>query len=237
MVAPVTRATQTLLLTVTGAVLVRMAVGDTYLRYVNSWMRWPLLACGVLLVLLAVVDMWRDEAKPDPAPDGEPESSHVPRAAWLLFVPSLVFFLIAPPALGAHFAERAQTAVVPAAPSSEVVLPELPTTDPVPLLLDDVIIRAAYDSETLADRRLELTGFVSRDASGAWFVTQFGMNCCAADATVMKVMATGIDAPTDDQWVKVIGRHVAGTGSGGDSTPEVTVEELELIRAPANQYR
>ncbi len=241
MVAPVTRATQTLLLTVTGAVLVRMAMGDTYLRYVNSWMRWPLLACGALLVLLAVVDMWRDESKadgePDPAHGEEPESSHVPRAAWLLFVPSLVFFLIAPPALGAHFAERAQTAVVPAEPSSEVVLPELPTTDPVPLLLEDVIIRAAYDGDTLADRRLELTGFVSRDASGDWFVTQFGMNCCAADATVMKVLATGAEAPADDQWVKVVGRYVADTGVGGATPPELTVEEVQLIDAPTNQYR
>lgn len=236
MVAAVTRATQTLLLTVTGAVLVRMAIGDTYLRYVNTWMRWPLVACGVLLVLLAVVDMWRDETKPGAAPHGEPESSHVPRAAWLLFVPSLVFFLIAPPALGAHFAERAQTAVVPAEPSG-VVLPPLPTTDPVPVLLDDVILRAAYDGETLADRRLEITGFVSRSPSGEWFVTQFGMNCCAADATVMKVMATGAEAPADDQWVRVVGRYVAGTGSGGGTPPEVTVEDLELIDAPANQYR
>lgn len=237
MVAPVTRATQTLLLTVTGAVLVRMAIGDTYLRYVNSWMRWPLVACGVLLVLLALVDMWRDETKPDPTPDGEPESSHVPRAAWLLFVPSLVFFLIAPPALGAHFAERAQTAVVPSKPSSGVTLPALPTTDPVPVLLDEVIMRAAYDGETLADRRLEITGFVSRDRSGEWFVTQFGMNCCAADATVMKVKATGIEAPADDQWVKVTGHYVAGTGSGGATPPEVAVEDLELIDAPTNQYR
>ncbi len=232
-----TRATQTLLLTVTGAVLVRMSVGDTYLRYVNSWMRWPLVACGVLLVLVAVADMWSDETKPDRTSGGEPEPSHVPRAAWLLFVPSLVFFLIAPPALGAHFAERAQTAVVPTEPSSGVVLPALPTTDPVPVLLDEVIMRAAYDGETLADRRLEITGFVSRTASGEWFVTQFGMNCCAADATVMKVMATGVEAPADDQWVKVIGRYVAGTGSGGGTPPEVTVEDLELIDAPTNQYR
>ena len=35
MVAAVTRATQTLLLAVTGAVLLRMAAGDAYLRYVT----------------------------------------------------------------------------------------------------------------------------------------------------------------------------------------------------------
>lgn len=231
MVAAVTRATQTLLLAITGAVLIRMASGDAYLRYVNSWMRWPLIACGALLVLLALVDVWRQD-------DGEEHDSHVPRAAWLLFVPSLVFFLIAPPALGAHFAERAQTAPVALEPADEVFLPELPDTDPAPVLLDDLIIRAAYDDgATLADRRLTFSGFVSRGGSGRWFVTRFGMNCCAADATVMRVAATGVEPPADDQWVQVVARHVAGTGDGGTTEPEVVIEELELIEPPKNQYR
>lgn len=233
MVAAVTRATQTLLLSITGVVLIRMASGDAYLNYVNTWMRWPLLVCGVLLVLLGLVEVWTGD---DPRQhDDEPETSHVPRAAWLLFAPSLVFFLIAPPALGAHFAERAQTASVPQE-SIEVGLPPLPSTDPVPVLMDELLLRAAYDDgETLADRRLEITGFVSRDASG-WFVTQFTMNCCAADASVMRVLATDVAAPPDDQWVRVVGTHVAGTGTDGRTAPEMTVESLELIDAPANQY-
>lgn len=233
MVAAVTRATQTLLLAVTGAVLVRMAAGDSYLRYVNSWMRWPLIACGVFLIVLALADLWRDQGS-----QGDEHDAHVPRAAWLLFAPSLVFFLVAPPALGAHFAERAQNATVPIKDASEVSLPPLPDVDPVPLTLDDVLFRAAYDDgATLADRRLELTGFVSRDKSGTWYVTQFGMNCCAADATVMRVAATGVEPPPDDQWVRVVATHVPGTGDGGVDSPHVTVEELELIEAPKNQYR
>jgi uncharacterized repeat protein (TIGR03943 family) len=233
MVAAVTRATQTLLLAVTGAVLVRMAAGDSYLRYVNSWMRWPLIACGVFLIVLALADLWREQGSQD-----DDHAAHVPRAAWLLFAPSLVFFLVAPPALGAHFAERAQNAVVPVESSGEVTLPALPAVDPVPLLLDDVLLRAAYDGgATLADRRLELTGFVSRDKDGTWYVTQFGMNCCAADATVMRVAASGVEAPPDDQWVRVVATHVPGTGDGGVDSPEVLVEELELIEAPKNQYR
>lgn len=234
MVAVVTRETQTLLLTVTGVVLVRMASGDTYLNYVNAWMRWPLIVCGLLLVLLGLAEMWKgdDSGQHD---DEDSESSHVPRAAWLLFAPSLVFFLIAPPALGAHFAERAQTVALPAEQSLELSLPPLPSTDPVPVLMDDLMMRAAY-GETLADRRLEITGFVSHDASG-WYVTQFSMNCCAADAFVMMVRAIGAEPPPDDQWVRVVGSHVAGTGNEGRTVPEMTVESLELIDAPKNQYR
>lgn len=233
MVAAVTRATQSLLLTVTGIVLLRMAIGDTFLRYVNEWMRWPLIACGVVLILLAVLEAWRST---DQDADHDGESTHVPRAAWLLFAPSLVFFLIAPPALGADFAQRAQTVQVPDDPG-EVDLPPLPADDPLPVVLDEVIYRAAYDEgETLVDRRLELTGFVSHDDKG-WYVTQFSMSCCAADAFVMQVRATGADAPPDDQWVKVVGTHVPGTGSEGQAPPEVAVESVEHIKAPRNQYR
>lgn len=235
MVAPVTRATQTLLLTVTGVVLVRMAVGGTYLNYVNAWMRWPLIACGVLLVLLGVLEMLkRDEHHVD---EDDDESSHVPRAAWLLFAPSVVFFLIAPPALGAHFAERAQTVSVPIEQSDEITLPPLPSTDPAPLVMDELMLRAAYDEgETLAGRRLEVTGFVSSNRKG-WYVNQFSMNCCAADATVMRIQASGADAPPDDQWVRMVGTHVAGTGHEGTTIPEMVVESIQLVDAPDNEYR
>lgn len=234
MVAAVTRATQTVLLTVTGVVLVRMAAGGTYLNYVNAWMRWPLIACGVLLVALGVLEMLKRDQQHVGEDD---ESSHVPRAAWLLFAPSLVFFLIAPPALGAHFAERAQTVSVPIEQSTEVDLPPLPATDPAPMVMDELMLRAAYDEGgTMAGRRLEVTGFVSSNRKG-WFVNQFAMNCCAADAAVMRVEASGADAPPDDQWVRVVGTHVAGTGSEGRTTPELLVESIELIDAPDNQYR
>ena len=239
-VAPETRATQSFLLSITGAVLIRIAAGDTYLRYVNTWMRWPLIACGVLLLALAVSDLLpakQDDAHEDEAHDGEPEAAHVPRAAWLMFLPVLVIFLIAPPALGAHFAERAQETAVPAEPADDLVIAPLPDTDPAPVFLDEFILRAAYDDGvTLRDRRVELTGFVSRDEAGRWYVTQFGINCCAADATVTRVLATGADAPPKDQWVKVVGSHVEGTGVEGRTPPEVAVEQLELIEAPRNQY-
>jgi uncharacterized repeat protein (TIGR03943 family) len=227
----VTRSTQALLLTVTGAVLIRMAVDDTYLRYVNTWMRWPLLACGGLLLLLSVSDLLSSRDEVDEAP-------HVPRAAWLLFLPSLVLFLVAPPAPGAHYAERAQDTPV-AVEAVEPAFTPLPATDPAPVPLEELVVRAAYvgGAETLVGRRLEVTGFVSRDRSGRWYVTRFGISCCAADATVTRVVASGVDAPPDDQWVRVVGTHVVDTGSGGRTPPELLVESLERIDPPRNQYR
>ena len=231
-----TRGTQAVLLTVTGAVLIRMAAGDAYLRYVNTWMRWPLIVCGVLLLVLSFTDVM---TAPDDTPgEEEPDAPHVPRTAWLLFLPSLVIFLIAPPALGAHYAERAQTTAVPTEAVTDMNFAPLPVTDPAPLMLEELVIRAAYgEGATLQGRRLELTGFVSRDRSGKWYVTQFGINCCAADATVTRVIATGAEPPPNDQWVKVVGTYVKGTGAGGQTAPEVNVEDITLIAAPRNQYR
>jgi uncharacterized repeat protein (TIGR03943 family) len=237
MVAAVSRATQTLLLTLTGVVLVRMAVGDTYLQYVNSWMKWPLIACGVLLLVLGFLEIMRGEPHDGHEEDGG-EDDHVPRTAWLLFVPSLVFFLIAPPALGANFAQRAQTAAIPAEQTRDAVMAPLPeSSGPVPLTLDELMYRAAYDdAETLADRQVMIEGFVSHNAEG-WYVTQFEMSCCAADAFVMRVRANGAEAPPDDQWVRVVGTHVPGTGQDGQTLPELDVESVELIKTPKNQYR
>jgi uncharacterized repeat protein (TIGR03943 family) len=230
----VTRATQSLLLALTGVVLIRMSAGDTYLSYVNEWMKWPLVTCGAMLLLLGVLDLGTPH---DAGAPGIEPGSHVPRAAWLLFAPSLVFFLIAPPALGADFAARAQTASVPVGDDTEGDLPPLPGPDPVPVLLDDVMMRAYLDDgATLADRRLELTGFVSHDSSG-WYVTRYAMSCCAADVSVMRVGVIGADAPADDQWVRVVGTHVAGTGDEGTTVPEITAEAVELIEAPRNQYQ
>ena len=45
------RATQGLLLAFVGAVLLRLSISDAYLRYVNDWMKWPIVVSGVLLVL------------------------------------------------------------------------------------------------------------------------------------------------------------------------------------------
>lgn len=241
MVVAVTPATQGMLLTLTGAVLLRITVvDDVYLNYVNPWMRWPLVACGLLLLGLALSQLGLlDSTDDDQAAESDggrltPASdATVPRAAWLLFLPSVLIFVVAPPALGAHLAERGVEPAAPATAELESSLTPLPATDPAPVTVTEFFVRARYDSGlTLADRSIEMTGFVSYDEDGAWYVTRFGINCCAADALATKVRASGYDAPPRDQWVSVVGTWIPGT----IKTPAVEITDLELTEPPKVQY-
>lgn len=237
-----TRATQAVLLTLVGGVLVRITLDDTYLRYVTTWMRWPVLACGVLLVLLSVSDLITpgrasaDNSDEGIAVDG-PETHGVPRAAWLLFLPPLVIFFISPPALGAYLAERATEAPAPSSEQLDSMLAPLPEEDPAPLTVTEFFVRAVYDAGiSLPDRRVSMVGFVSLDTDGNWYVTRLGINCCAADATVTRVVAIGADAPPRDQWVRVTGVWVVGSGVRKGTSPAVQVEEVAHVEAPRFEY-
>ena len=46
---------------VLAALLMRTAVSGSYQQYVASWMRWPLVATGLVLLALAVHAIWREE--------------------------------------------------------------------------------------------------------------------------------------------------------------------------------
>lgn len=238
-----TRATQGILLTLTGAVLLRIAlVDDVYLNYVNAWMRWPLVACGLFLLALALTYLVLLEPADDGHEEEEPADGHVPRAAWLLFLPSVLIFVVAPPALGAHLAEKTgSTTAAPTESQLESSLAPLPSSDPAPVTVTEFFVRARYDAGlTLSERRVEMTGFVSYDAKGNWFVTRFGINCCAADASATRILVEGpegTDAPARDQWVRLVGTWVEGSGLPGSRVPPaVMVSELELIDPPKIQY-
>ncbi|WP_193609442.1 TIGR03943 family putative permease subunit [Nocardioides lijunqiniae] len=241
--APVTRATQGVLLTLVGAVLIRITIDDTYLRYVNTWMRWPILVCGVVLVLLSVSDLVTSSRGPDEGTDegtdeepGE-EPHRAPRTAWLLFLPPLVIFFVSPPALGAFLAERATEAPAPSSEQLDSMLAPLPEEDPVELSVTEFFVRAVYDQGvSLPERRVSLVGFVSLDDDGHWYVTRLGINCCAADATVTRVVVTGADAPPRDQWVRVTGTWVDGSGTEKGTTPAVDAEDVETVPAPRYEY-
>ncbi len=111
MVAAVRIPTQGLLLMFLGAVLLRLAASDAYLRYVVPWMKWPLLASGVLLILMALGPLFREERhSPDHVEHVEDDHVHdtghdtghdghghgVPRVTWLLALPGVIAFVISP---------------------------------------------------------------------------------------------------------------------------------------------
>jgi uncharacterized repeat protein (TIGR03943 family) len=226
------------LLTLTGAVLLRLAFSDAYLRYVNEWMKWPLVACGVVLLALAVTHFLAPAGDSDHEEEGDSHGAHVPHAAWLLFVPSLVVFLIAPPALGSYLAERSDSGTAaPTEGQMQAAVAPLTDKDPAPVTVAEFFVRARYDQgRTLVDRRVRMSGFVSLDDEGNWYVSRFGISCCAADASVTRIqVAGGPPAPERDQWVEVVGTWVQGSGVES-GPPEIEVSSVEEIEPPRMQY-
>ncbi|QZY28371.1 TIGR03943 family putative permease subunit [Nocardioides coralli] len=253
------RESQSLILAVLGVVVIRLTLTDAYLSYVQDWIRWPLFASGVLLLALPVLSLFTrpsdhhddhadsdhahsgdeavDGADPEPVPG---RHDHVSTTAWLLFIPALVVFLISPPALGSYLAERAadgrsgQSVQVP----EPAAMAPLPDQDPAPVGLTELIERVVYDDgETLSGRRVSVTGFATLDRSGSWYVTRFRINCCAADAAVVRAQVVDAPAPPRDQWVTVTGTWVEGSGVGkGSGVPTLRAESVEQVEQPRDPY-
>jgi len=215
------RDVQAIVLILVGGAVLRITIGDTFLNYVQEAMRpWLLLSGGILVVLgvLALIDVLRKgraadaEATPHDEPhehdDGHGHGHGGPRAAWLLLLPVLAIFLIAPPALGAFAAAR------------------------------DVANSAVWDDGlTLIDRTVQMTGFVTPDPAGGWWISRMAVACCAADAIASKIKV--LDAPDlpADTWVTITGRWVPGGGTKTDTAiPLVEVLTLEEVPQPRNPY-
>lgn len=235
MVAAVRITTQGLVLAFLGVVLVRLAVGGDYLSFVTPWMRWPIIVSGVLLVLIALRPALGLAEKDEK--DGQEEHDHgVPAVTWLLLLPGLIVFTVSPPALGAYLAERRAGDAPSASPTS--TFSPLPAGDPVDVELQELVWRAQVDDGvTLADRSVRVTGFVSVDDAGDWYVTRMSIGCCAADATVARVAVDGADAPARDSWVAVTGTWVAGSGTDRRAVPRLDASAVTSIDAPRQTYQ
>lgn len=249
------------LLVLVGGAILRISIGDTYLRYVKEGLRPWLLVSGTILLLLglwAVVDLVRearaaDRAANEDRPDGGIADTHdhdgheahdheghgAPRAAWLLVLPVLAIFLVAPPALGAFTAERQPSTVSAPAQTLEDPFPPLPPGDVVALEVSDYSSRAVWDSgRTLEGRTVQMTGFVSSAPDGGWYLTRLGLNCCAADAFAVKIEV--VEAPSQppvDTWVTVTGQWVPGGGvESPDAIPRLRIVDLVEVPVPDEPY-
>ncbi|MFD5714594.1 TIGR03943 family putative permease subunit [Streptomyces pharetrae] len=209
----------TVLLLLTGAAVLRVSLfSELYLRYVQPALRPYLIVSGCALVLLGLVSaVLRRDAH-----------SHTPRAAWLLALPALALLLFPPPALGSYSAEREAEQRLAQGMGT---FPKLPSDPVLDLTLAEFSSRAVYDTErSLQGRTVRLTGFVTQDDDGTWYVTRLAVACCAADATVSKVEIRGTsEAPPTDTWVTVTGTWRAG-GTVLDA------RSVRTVRQPANPY-
>ncbi|ASR35191.1 TIGR03943 family protein [Prauserella marina] len=238
------RETQNILLLLLGGALIKISLNGDYLRYVKpAHLPW-LIAGGVVMVLLGGVAVVRDLVSAKAHHDGDEGHGghdHPARAAWLLMVPVLAVFLVAPPALGSDSVTRS-TADAPTEPGA--AFPPLPgedDVDVVPLSLSDFVSRAGWDETgSLNGRTVSLSGFVVQSEQNT-LLARLVISCCAADAFPVRVALTGEQAAglPDDTWIEVTGTLVPdGADGAGEAgyVPSFEVETLAEIPEPRDRY-
>ncbi|GAA3857760.1 TIGR03943 family protein [Saccharothrix violaceirubra] len=224
------RETQNILLVLLGGALLKLALTDTYLRYVKESLRPWLIATGAIMVVLALVAIVRDIRR-----EREHDHDHRSHSTWLLLLPVLAVFLISPPALGADTV----TGKGNTAPKAGAGFEALPDETVVPLTITDFVMRTAWDdSGSLDDRTVRLTGFVARQGTNV-YIARLTISCCAADARPVKALLAGQDFATlpTDQWIEATGRVVPGSATQASAfVPTLTVTTITTIPAPPEPY-
>lgn len=163
----------------------------------------------------------------------------VSRAAWLLCLPVLAIFLIAPPALGSFAAQRDESPQPRPTPLAAYAALAGDRTAVMPL--GEFIGRAWGDANrSLQGRQIRLTGFaVHSRKKGEWYLTRMQLRCCAADAFPLRVSVQGMPAPRDDTWVEVTGTWVPVPYDRlpkGTVAPELRATGLTKVPRPAEPY-
>jgi len=248
----VKRETQNILLILLGGALVKIAVNGDYLRYVKPAQQPWIIVGGAVMVLLGAVAILRDlraaraaavPVAPDHGHGGDGDGdghAHSTRPAWLLLVPVLAVFLIAPPALGADSVIRTEARVpASAAAANSAAFPALPAGNVVPLPVNEFVSRAGWDTAgTLNGRTVSLTGFVVH-TGGNTLLARLVISCCAADAFPVTVRVRGGEADhlASDAWIQVTGQVVPGTATKDNSyTPDFTPASVTTVPAPKDPY-
>lgn len=221
------RNVQGVLLVLLGSAVLRITMDETFLRYVKEGMRPFLLGAGGVLLLLGLIEVGLHSVRSlRSEPDGH---DHGPAVAWLLVLPVLGIFLVAPPALGSYSASR-DSGVVAAPADSD--FPPLPDAEVVDIDIPEYVIRAVYGGAAdLEGRPVRMSGFVT-PAGGGWYLTRIVLVCCAADGFAYKIETRGAPAPPADTWVEVTGSYAGVV----DDIPVLRVDEIYEIEQPENPY-
>ena len=242
MVAPVTRTAQNLLLALIGGTLIWLTASGTYTNYVRPLYGPVFIIAGAVLLVLGGTGLAAELRRATVGLPDEPH--HAGRAPWLLCVPVLVVFLIAPPALGSYTAGR-QTDRVLAAQGRPTPPPHRATDrdQAVPLSLLDFLVWTQVQDPAKRPRGqlVELTGFVLPRKPSGWYLTRLKITCCAADAAAIRLRVRNpADLPKlpADTWIRVIARWVPppnGIVHLGDM-PDIRILHLTKVPKPRDPY-
>lgn len=240
------RQAQAIVMVLLGGAVLRISVGDLYLRYVKSGLRPFLIAAGALLVIAAAMTLWHEFRTPQAEHDdhghdhGDGRKHREPMVGWLIIAPVLGLLLVAPPAMGAFAAGQSGTALSTAAESD---FPPLPSGDDVvPLTVLDYASRAVFDKgRSLGERKVRLTGFLVTGADGRQMLARMILSCCAADARPIKVgfAGSGPAGLADDSWVEIEGTYSdqrVTDSVNGEIIPFIEVATWRAVQAPKEEY-
>lgn len=232
-----------------GVVLLRLAFGGLYLRFVKPVMLPWLVLAGVVFSVLGGLGLVRalrarrdhagghedDHGEAAPALDAHGHAGS-PRVAALLLVPVLAVFLVSPAGLGSFAAARvtrASTAYAGTPP------PLRPGPDGVVTLpIGEYAGRIATGGSGMRGASVRLVGFVSHppDTSGGsgFLITRFKIACCAADAETVQVAVEGLpsDPPANDTWVEVVGTPDLTR----PTEPMLQARSLRAVPQPSDPY-
>jgi uncharacterized repeat protein (TIGR03943 family) len=166
-------------------------------------------------------------------------ADHAEHSSWLLLLPVLAIFLVAPPALGADTVSRSTQVIAPQ--QSTIDFPPLPAGPAPALRMSDFVTRAVWDDAgSLNGRQVRLLGFVVHGDHDATYLGRLVIACCAADATPLKVRLqgrNGLVSLPQDGWFEVRGQLVPGSArSNSRYTPTLTVSDLHPVPAPTEPY-
>jgi uncharacterized repeat protein (TIGR03943 family) len=242
------RTVQNLLLALVGVALLRITVtSNEYLNYVRPGFRMLLIAAAVVMLLLGAIGGRRETGthgrRPDDAEgDGHHHGHGVrgPRTAWLLFLPILGIFLVAPPALGSFTASRATNRATPAVAAPGKGYRPLPAGSPAVMSIGEYVGRAFAPQDglpaTLPGHRVVLTGFVMPSREGGWYLTRMHIACCAADAIAMQVIVNGAAMPPKEGWVQVTGVWTPRAKTSRSGLQPITALAVRRVPKPHDPY-
>jgi uncharacterized repeat protein (TIGR03943 family) len=245
----VTKETQNAIMILVGVAALRLGLTDAHLRYVKAALGPWLVVAGVLLVVLGAFGLLRKsraaaEQTAEHLHDGAgPEHDHGgPTIAWLLTLPVLAIFLIAPAPLGSYAAQRNSTRLE--APRAQ--FPALPAevNGAVPLTLREFNLRTFFDDDKSLDgKTVRLTGFATPHGDNEVFLTRFILSCCAADGRPIKVAMRGLTGPrpSADQWLEVEGTWVEPAAAAKEKeligeAAELVVTSIQAVPTPSQTY-
>ncbi len=210
---------------VLATVVFSMVLSGSYLNYLQPWLGPYLLVASIVM---GVLGLWTLLEAAERGGDGH----KLPGVAALLLVPSLLFGVAAPGALG----PGAGIAPPAAQPSdTEVIYPPLPADEVSELSLADFSDRyVSPQPEDLEGKRVRLLGFVDVAEGGKWSINRFRVLCCVADAYRFTVIISGQPMPEGENvWVEVEG--VIDLKASGDE-PVLVADAVDIVNQPEEPY-